>query len=269
MLGSERRFGIYDLRERVTDGIYAGLRCVFYEGANLQRQQRLARIVVNIVPEIGIILETGLPSAPIRIEPLAGAFADHLVGCGNIEGFGKHLQCLGKAAMRPRMEIVSPLSVVRPAFAVPMFIQVADALCRLLSQSNGEGDLRATIAARFHEGSRSFHLMGADVENALGAFQQRLLRQRVRGGVTRRFRDIRPIRDFGHALGGDVVAAEDVGHARRIAGTPRILHQHGMIKGGLVLIRQRDLRRDSHGDKTGTLRVSHRLPAGKVQRITE
>ena len=161
-----------------------------------------------------------------------------------------------------------PVKPERISAAVPVLVQAVNACRDGVGESQLPRDVRAALAANFHQIAGILLLRRGNLKKPLHAIEERHARGDVRQRIVQAFpANARPIGRFHVALGANLVRIQYVEQPRGIAAASRVLQKQGIVEIGLILHRKADLARDAHPDDAGADGMSHRLAFGQVERI--
>ncbi len=159
--------------------------------------------------------------------------------------------------MRARNGMLSPLSDVRLACAVPVLVERANGLSRFVREAEHPRDVGAALAACDHDFARAFGSARQHAEQLPDASQPEVSGRDVSGDEAKRLERVRPVGHLEVGLDAVIVGAEERGKPGGVARAPEVLHQERVEeRRAQSPDRQTEHLGDAHPDQAGAYGVS-------------
>ena len=161
-----------------------------------------------------------------------------------------------------------PAQTQRLAAAIPVLVEIFDAVGDRLGEAHLAGDIGAAMAARLDQLASDLTAVLEDVDDCPEPFGEPGFQPGMAQHEAQRLRQA-AVNELEVLLEGEIVGEIQLADARRIAAAAKILQQQRVIEFGDLLLAEADFPADFDADAATSHTMAGRLPLGEIERMAE
>ena len=161
-----------------------------------------------------------------------------------------------------------PAQTQRLAAAIPMLVEILDAVGDRLGEAHLAGDVGAAMAARLDQLAGDLAAVLEDVDDGAEPFGEAGFQAGMAEHEAQRLRQA-AVDELEVLLEGEIVGEIQLADARRIAAAAKILQQQRIIEFRDLVFAEADFPADFDAYPAASHTMSGRLPFGEIERVAE